>query len=301
MSLSYCTTVDEKVVVLTERHWFLRCGVATERENRDPFSYRLHQYSGGSLHDHTLGFKVDLDVVSETNSFETVSYKTGSTVAAVNSGGNEPMITKKPDYLLFDTMRWVEYDTVQNEYDALMNKDPFAPKEWIFGDTTQKNRWNNTRAYHIMLASSPSSMYPEGSHTMPAWSFVKQMLAVTQYKDEEQTLTGAYDLNRLADPQGAFENFVDGESIVQEDLVAWVSLAILHLPIAENMPMTNVVKTGFTIAPWNFFDEDPAMDLKHVLRMYDAEVPGDSRQEDLPVYEQCIPVTSPFVHSFSGV
>ena len=272
-----------------------------DREEKDPFSYRLHKYSGGSLHDHTLGFKVDLDVAGETNSFETVTYKTGSTLDAVNAGKVDPIYTEKPEYLMFDTARWVEYDTVETEEDALMNKDPFAPKEWIFGDTTKKNKWGNTRAYHLKLDANPSSMYPEQSHVFPAWSFVKQMLAVTQYKDEEQTCTGAYDLNRLSDPLGAFENFVDGESIVQEDLVAWVTLSILHLPIAENMPMTNLVKHGFTIAPWNFFDEDPAMDLKHYLRMHEGEVPGDTRTEDLVAVDECIPVLPEYEHTFSGV
>ncbi|CAB9503798.1 sensitive amine oxidase [Seminavis robusta] len=271
-----------------------------EWNEKDPFSYRLQTYSGGSLHDHTFGFKVDLDVVSETNSFETVSYKTGSTLDAVNSGNPDPPLTEKPEYLLFDTMRWVEYNTVQTEDDAIMNKDPFAPKEWIFGDSTKKNKWGNTRAYRLVLGSTPSSLYPLGSQTMPAFSYAKQMLAVTQYKDNEQTCSGAYDMNRLADPLGSFENFVDGESIVQEDLVAWVSLAFLHLPISENMPMTNAVKTGFTIAPWNFFDENPAMDLPHYLRMNEAEIPGDNRREDLPVVEQCIPASFPTEHTFSG-
>lgn len=239
-------------------------------------------------------------MVSETNSFETVTYKTGSYLDGVNAGRNEPQM-EKPEYLLFDTARWVEYDTVQTEDEALMNKDPFAPKEWIFGDSTQKNKWGNTRAYHVTLNANPSSMYPEGSHSLPAYSFVNQMLSVTKYKDEEQTCTGAYDLNRMNDPQGPHENFVDGESIVQEDLVAWVALTILHLPIAENMPMTNVVKHGFTLAPWNFFDEDPAMDLRHYLRMYEAEVPGDNRMEDLPPVDQCIPVFFEYEPTFSGV
>lgn len=271
-----------------------------DREEKDPFSYRVSTYSGGSLHDHTLGFKVDLDIVSEANTFQTVTYKTGSALDAVNAGKAEPL-TEKPEYLLFDTARWVEYGTVETEHEALMNKDPFAPKEWLFGDTTKTNKWGNTRAYHLKLDANPSSMYPENSHVFPAFSFVKQMLAVTKYKDEEQMCTGAYDLNRMSDPKGAFENFVDGENIVQEDLVAWVSLAILHLPTSENMPMTNLVKHGFTLAPWNFFDEDPAMDLKHYLRMHKGEVPGDNRKEDLPPVEMCIPVLPEYEPTFSGV
>eukprot|EP00541_Cyclophora_tenuis_P011894 CAMPEP_0116550624 /NCGR_PEP_ID=MMETSP0397-20121206/5527_1 /TAXON_ID=216820 /ORGANISM="Cyclophora tenuis, Strain ECT3854" /LENGTH=189 /DNA_ID=CAMNT_0004075469 /DNA_START=212 /DNA_END=781 /DNA_ORIENTATION=- len=187
------------------------------------------------------------------------------------------------------------------EEESLMSIDPTKPKEWIFGDTTQTNEWGNTRAYAIRLDHNPSSVIPDGSHTLPAYNYAQQMLGVTVYKDEESTLTGPYDLNRLDDPQGDFYNFVDGESIVQQDLVAWVTMTSLHLPTSENMPMTNAVMHGFTLAPHNFFDENPAMDMPHYLRMHPVEAAGDTRMEDLPEVPMCIPPMFDTTHTFAGV
>eukprot|EP00663_Eupelagonemidae_sp_cell21sb_P000316 gene316-6120_t len=79
--------------------------------------YRIHTHSGGSLHDHTYGFKVDLDVVSKTNSFRVVEVKMGRTLDAVNAGRCPPSpgcpatvgaINSQPGYLAFPKMRYVE-------------------------------------------------------------------------------------------------------------------------------------------------------------------------------------------------
>jgi Cu2+-containing amine oxidase len=274
-----------------------------DRGSSDSMAYRVHDYAGGSFHDHTFGFKVDMDVAGETNSFETLRYKSGPTLEALNAGREaDALLTEKPPYLLFDTMRYVEYTPIENENDALLNVDPQNPTSWFFGDSTKKNKWGNTRAYHLKLDSNPSSQIPEDSHVLPAFNFARQMLGVTVYKENEQTLTGFYDLNRLDDPQGDFYNYVDGESIVQEDLVAWVTMTALHLPTSENMPMTNNILHGFTIGPHNFFDENPAMDLPHYLRMHPTEAAGDTRMEDLPSVGTCTPTEfDSLTHTFAGV
>lgn len=274
-----------------------------DRGSSDSMAYRVSKYAGGSIHDHTYGFKVDLDVGGETNSFMRHESKFGPTLEALNAGREAgELLTEKPPYLLFDTMRYVEYATMETEEDSLMDYDPQAPNSWFFGDSTKKNKWGNTRAYHLHLDSNPSALIPPNSHTMPAFSFANQMLGVTVHKEDEQSATGFYDLNRLDDPQGDFSRYVDGESIIQQDLVAWIALTALHLPTSENMPMTNNIVHGFTLSPHNFFDENPSMDLPHYLRMHPTEAEGDMRKEDLPVVDVCTPFEfDSLTHTFAGV
>merc|ERR1712012_365073 len=94
-----------------------------ERGSSDSMAYKVHTYSGGSLHDHTYGFKVDLDVGSKTNSFKTIEYKMGSTLDAVNeqrASRGRAALSGKPPYLLYDKMRYVTETTVETEDDAQM-------------------------------------------------------------------------------------------------------------------------------------------------------------------------------------
>jgi hypothetical protein len=66
--------------------------------------------------------------------------------------------------------------------------------------------------------------------------------------------------------------------------------------------MTNNILHGFTIGPHNFFDENPAMDLPHYLRMHPTEAAGDTRMEDLPSVGACTPSEfDSLTHTFAGV
>ena len=271
------------------------------RGSKDSMSYRTHTFTAASLHDHTYGFKVDLDIGTQNNSFTTLEYKSGSSLEAVNEGLDTPL-TEKPQYLLFDTMRYVEEKIIQTEEDAMMDANPAEPKTWIFGDDNNKNKWGNTKAYSLRLDSNIQANVHPDSHTLPAFSYANHMLHVTVQKDSEETIAGPYDMNRLDSPQFSLEdNAVDGENIVQKDLVAWVTLTSMHLPTSENMPMTNMINHGFTLAPHNYFDENPTMDLNHFLRMHPTMAKGDERHEDLPVSPQCVPIKFDTNHTFAGV
>lgn len=292
--------VDVSSTGYIQTHFF-----PTARGERDSMAYRVHTYTGSSLHDHTYGFKVDLDVGSQTNSFKTIEYKMASTLDALNEQRTllgQTLLTEKPSYLLFEKMRYVTEVTIQNETDARMSIDTSNPKTWIFGDATSVNSWGNMKAYKLSLDQTAHPVIDSDHYTMPAFSYAQNMLTVTQYQDSEETLTGAYDLNRLDDPTGALDNMINGESIEQEDLVAWVTLVAMHLPTSENIPMVNSIEHGFTLSPWNFFDENPTMDMPHYLRMHPTEAPGDNRTEDHPqVDTPCTPQVYSTEHEFSGV
>merc|ERR1719401_1152386 len=89
-------------------------------------------------------------------------------------------------------------------------------------------------------------------------AFTKWNLAVLQRKENEKHSTGRVDANRMADPEISLTDYINGESIVDQDLVAWVSYGMIHLPIAEDKPMTNMVHMGIIIKPSNFDDENDA-------------------------------------------
>ena len=55
--------------------------------------------------------------------------------------------------------------------------------------------------------------------------------------------------------------FVDGESIDDKDLVAWVTTGLMHIPHSEDVPSTATAgsSTSFLLRPFNFFQEDPSL------------------------------------------
>jgi len=170
------------------------------------------------------------------------------------------------------------------------------------------------------LHDSVRNLLPNDHYSMPANSASKQNMAVTKHKDSEYWATGNYDLNRFqvngqpGSQMNTDQMAQDNEDIVQQDLVAWVALATMHYPTAENMPMTNAIRHGFSIQPWNFFDENPSMDMPHYLRVMGEEVGAGVRncqlvnghyencvKEDPPAVPSCQPPSVDRTHNFEGV
>jgi primary-amine oxidase len=81
-------------------------------------------------------------------------------------------------------------------------------------------------------------------------------IAVTKYHDAEQRVTSVYDLfGQMSPPLVSLDSYLaDGESLHDEDLVAWVSIGKEHLPRTEDVPLINNFGISFNLMPWNVFN-----------------------------------------------
>ena len=54
---------------------------------------------------------------------------------------------------------------------------------------------------------------------------------------------------------------MDNDSIVSEDLVAWVAIGAMHIPHSEDLPNTARAANSahFFIRPFNYLDQDPSI------------------------------------------
>ena len=66
----------------------------------------------------------------------------------------------------------------------------------------------------------------------------------------------------MYDPVVDSQRFVsDDEPIVDEDLIAWVTTGLMHVPHSKDIPNTATAanSASFYLRPYNFFDENPSM------------------------------------------
>uniref|UniRef100_A0A803XM23 Amine oxidase n=1 Tax=Meleagris gallopavo TaxID=9103 RepID=A0A803XM23_MELGA len=103
-----------------------------------------------------------------------------------------------------------------------------------------------------------SSALPQGpvSVLVPRYK-----LAVTRRKEEEPTSTSVYNQNDPWTPTVAFADYINNETITNEDLVAWITAGFLHIPHSEDIPNTLTVgnSVGFLLRPYNYYDLDPSI------------------------------------------
>ncbi|NWY70491.1 AOC3 oxidase, partial [Erithacus rubecula] len=202
----------------------------------------------GTMHLHHIHYKVDLDVDGQLNSLETQDM--------------EYEFVKDP---------WSSQNTIERPYlrrERLEREDEAAfpinapmPRYLSFVSPTL-NRWEHPRSYRIQIISFAGKHLPTSSSMERSISWGRYQLAVTRRKEEEPTSTSIYNQNDPWTPTVTFADFINNETITNQDLVAWITVGFLHVPHAEDIPNTVTVGNGvgFFLRPYNYFSEDPSVD-----------------------------------------
>jgi Cu2+-containing amine oxidase len=209
-----------------------------------------HSNMAAPLHSHLATFKVDLDVLGESNSFETTSFKVGRPKGVP---GLEAYPTK-----------YVERSVVPNEGVGVSTARPGASMWRIINpDPDAKIGDASAPGYTIRLMATASQDLPADHPMVVSTPFSKYNIAVTKRHESEQRVSSIYDLwGQLSPPYLNFDDFLaDGESIQGADLVAWVTVGKEHLPRTEDMPVVTNFGTGFSLLPWNIFPTNAGMDM----------------------------------------
>uniref|UniRef100_A0A8C0EQ68 Amine oxidase n=1 Tax=Bubo bubo TaxID=30461 RepID=A0A8C0EQ68_BUBBB len=147
---------------------------------------------------------------------------------------------------------------------------------------------------------------PRGSGTrccsnLPGWPEVQYQLAVTRRKEEEPTSTSIYNQNDPWTPTVAFADFINNETITNEDLVAWITAGFLHIPHSEDIPNTVTVgnSVGFLLRPYNYYDLDPSI-FSHDGVFFTSEQDFTACDVNpiacLPKTASCLPNFPPFTY-----
>ncbi|NWX14059.1 AOC3 oxidase, partial [Aegotheles bennettii] len=211
------------------------------------YGNRVGPHTLGTMHLHHMHYKVDLDVNGQLNSVETQDM------------GYE--IEKDP-WSMENTIERLHLrrGRLEREDEAAFPLQGPMPRYLSFA-SPKPNKWGHPRSYRIQISSSAGEHLPTSSSMERSISWGRYQLAVTRRKEEEPTSTSIYNQNDPWTPTVAFADFINNETITNEDLVAWISVGFLHVPHAEDVPNTVTVGNGvgFFLRPYNYFDEDPSV------------------------------------------
>ncbi|XP_074835332.1 amine oxidase [copper-containing] 3-like isoform X2 [Carettochelys insculpta] len=173
---------------------------------------------------------------------------------------------------------------------------------YIHFATNRENKWGHQRGYRVQVVSFAGDPLPEASSMERSVSWGRYKLAVTKRKEQELTSTSIYNQNDPWTPTVAFADFIDNETIVNEDLVAWITVGFLHVPHAEDIPNTATVGNGvgFFLRPYNYFDEDPSIRSPDGIYFRSDQDPGRCDVNHLACLSKtasCSPALPTFTYS----
>lgn len=246
----------------------------------------MHKTVAGSIHEHLLHFKVDLDIVGRNNSFETVSAKAEN--ISSRWFPNRRHIQKR-----------VERNLKQTEMAAAYKFDFKQPSYLNFYNPERKNLQGVGRGYRVHLSGIVDQLYPKDWELTNGfyWSFYQ--LAVTKYKKTEDRSSSIYNQNDLFNPVVDFSKFIeDDENIVNQDLVSWISVGLMHIPHSEDIPNTATSgnSAGFFLRPFNYFDEDPSMASRDGVVITPTTGGSKVNRFGRPARPSCVPQEEPIVY-----
>ena len=217
--------------------------------NEAPYGNEIYPQVAGSVHDHLFSYKVDLDIVGTKNSFETIDIEVEN-------------ITN-PWFPSFRRVQKVLRRRLKKtEQEAIYRYKFDNPKYLNFFSDGNVNNAGVNRGYRIHIRDMAKQMYPEGWELVKGAGWSLNQMTVTKRHESEERSTSIYNQNSMTDPVVDFQQFVaDNEAIVNEDLVAWVTVGVMHIPHSEDVPVTATAanSASFFLRPYNYFDQDPSM------------------------------------------
>ncbi|NWS47446.1 AOC2 oxidase, partial [Probosciger aterrimus] len=251
------------------------------------YGNRVWDHTLGTIRTHFINYKVDLDVGGVKNSL--VAHDMAFEVVRAPWNPEQqierPRLTKKV------------LDTEDQAAFRLQAKMP----RYIYFAANSKNKWGHQRGYRIQVTSSAGDHVPEASSMERAISWARYQLAVTRRKEEEPTSTSIYNQNDPWTPTVAFADFINNETITNEDLVAWITAGFLHIPHSEDIPNTVTVgnSVGFLLRPYNYYDLDPSI-YSHDGVFFTSEQDFTACEVNpvacLPQTASCLPNFPPFTY-----
>ncbi|XP_036123697.1 membrane primary amine oxidase isoform X2 [Molossus molossus] len=251
------------------------------------YGNQVGEHTLGTAHTHSAHFKVDLDVGGLKN-----------WVWAEDMVFVPMAVPWSPEHQMQRLQ--VTRKLLETEEQAAFPLGSASPR-YLYLASNQSNKWGHPRGYRIQTLSFAGEPLPQNSSMERAFSWGRYQLAVTQRKEEEPSSTSIFNQNDPWAPTVDFTDFINNETIVGEDLVAWVTAGFLHIPHAEDIPNTVTVGNGvgFFLRPYNFFDQDATSNSADSIYFREDQDAGACEVNPLaclPKAANCAPELPAFSH-----
>lgn len=234
----------------------------------DEYGYRIHRGLSGSMHDHVLTYKADLDVLGTKNSFA----KHG----AFASNESYPWTQGKQRSTMKMQRSWVD-----SEDEGKVHIEGNGQVQYLVLNKNETNDNGEPRGYRIMPGAGGFHhlTIQESDNLLNSQHFATHHMYVTQQKDTEPRVSNA---NNNLDPENPivdFGRFLDGDSLDQEDLVLWLNLGMTHIPHTGDLPNTvqTTAQSSFVLLPHNYLKDDPSRQIKQMVRIQYGKKDDDAK------------------------
>jgi primary-amine oxidase len=253
---------DGSIQVLVRATGYIQASDVIDVPDERSYGFRIRPELSGSMHDHVLNFKADLDVQGRNNTLFKTEFVPHSQVYDWSDGKT------------VNTMK-VERDFVTNEDQGKINWAPNAAIAYSVVNKDKENELGENPGYKIYPSTgSPIHVTVKDSTVFgDLINWATHHFYVLKRKDSEPVSAHpkarTWDLQTLVD----FNTFFDGESLEQEDLVLYFNLGMHHMPDTYDLPVTvfQGAQCGITLRPQNYEKSDNSVSTRQQIDIRNSE------------------------------
>jgi len=139
--------------------------------------------------------------------------------------------------------------------DSLKSRSWFIVNENVIHPIT-----NNPVAWRLIPSPAPTLLAHPSSFISKRAQFATKNLWVTAYNNNEKYPAGDYP-NQSPGDRGLIQWTSNNRKIRNRDIVIWHTFGVVHIPRPEDFPVMCVEHVGFTLKPFGFFLQNPAVDV----------------------------------------
>ncbi len=195
-------------------------------------------------HDHYFNFRLDLDVDGPGNSFNQDVYR------PVTLPADSP---RRSIYV-------VEPKTAASEKAAQLSTG-HGPAKYRVMNESKTNGVGNAVSYEVLVANHATLLLDASDWPTKRAGFLQHDIWVTPYVAAERYAGGEY-MFQSTGSDGLAAWTARDRPIRNQDIVVWVNIGMHHLTRAEDLPVMPIIWHSFKLRPHNFFDRNPAIDLR---------------------------------------
>jgi primary-amine oxidase len=195
-------------------------------------------------HDHYFNFRLDLDVDGTSNSFSHEVYE------------RQALPADSPRRSLY-----VVRPQVPAREKGAQLETGHGPAKYRVVNEGRTNGVGNPVSYELLYASHARLLLDPDDWPAKRAGFLAHDLWVTPQDPAERYAGGDYVFaSRGGDGLPAWTE--RDRPIRNQDIVVWVNLGMHHFTRAEDLPVMPLIWHSFKLRPHNFFDRNPAIDLR---------------------------------------
>ena len=195
-------------------------------------------------HDHYFNFRLDLDVDGPANTFNHDVYR-----PATLPDGTPRRSIYVVEPRLIATEKSARFDTGHE------------PSKLRVVNEARTNAVGNPVSYEIMASNHARLMTDPEDWPARRARFLRHDVWATAFDPAERYAAGEYMVTSRGD-DGLFTWSERDRPIRNQDIVVWVNLGMHHFTRAEDLPVMPTVWHSFRLRPHNFFNRNPAIDLR---------------------------------------